>query len=261
MKIVLALYTVYEELQKDLENTFSTLHQMGYSGVELYGEARWPAAEVRELAKRYELDICGWHVEWKLLQPETIQKTIRYHKELGNRNIVIPCLGGPWNIAHRPEENNAATWLRHAEEMNRISELLEAEGLRLGYHTHAHEFEDDLAGVTPWEILLKYTLPSIFLELDTGNCLEGGGDPVRALREASGRLDVVHCKPFSAADGVETGISEAGDLNDWQRILEECRAGGCSWLAVENEAVTRGGKFEVAQQDLKQLERHLLRMP
>lgn len=261
MKIGLALYTVYEELQRDLEHTLRELGKMGYGTVEFYGEARWPAAKVKELLAQNNLELCGWHVEWKLLQPETIRETIDYHRELGNPNLVVPCLGGPWNIAHTAEENSAAVWERHAGEMNRIADLLEAEGLRLGYHTHAHEFADSFDGVTPWEILLKSAKPSIFLELDTGNCLEGGADPVIALRQAAGRLETVHCKPFSSATGVEAGISADGDLNDWPQIIKTCREGGCRYLAVENESVSRGSKFNVALQDLRSLEQHLLDTP
>lgn len=261
MNIALALYTVYDELQQDLEHTLHTLRKMGYNTVEFYGEMLWPAAKLKELLAKCELDICGWHVEWRLLQPDTIGETIRYHKELGNPNIVIPCLGGPWNVAHTAEENSAAVWEQHAGEMNRIAGVLEAEGMRLGYHTHAHEFEDSFDGVTPWDILLRATKPSIFLELDTGNCLEGGADPVLALKQAAGRLETIHCKPFSSFSGVEAGISVASDLNDWPSILQACRAGGCRYLAIENEASGRGSKFTVAQQDLHELEKHLFDTP
>lgn len=261
MRIGLALYTVYDELQKDVEHTLRTLRELGYTAVEFYGEARWPASKIKELLAKYDLEICGWHVEWKLLQPETIRETIKYHKELGNANIVVPCLGGPWNIAHTAEENSAAVWERHAEEMNRIADLLEAEGLRLGYHTHAHEFEDSFDGVTPWDILLRSTKPSIFMELDTGNCLEGGADPILALKQAAGRLTTVHCKPFSSLSGVETGIASAGDLNDWPEIIKLCWDGGCRYLAIENEASSLGDKFTVASQDLRSLEQHLFDKP
>jgi sugar phosphate isomerase/epimerase len=183
MKIALALYTVYHELQRDLEHTLKTVKSMGYDGVEFYGEAIWAPDAVKALLEKYELEICGWHVEWKLLQVDTIADTISYHKALGNTNIIIPCLGGPWDIAHTAEENSAEIWLQHANQMNAIADTLEAEGFQLGYHTHAHEFEDQFDGVTPWDILLDHTKSSIFMELDTGNCIEGEGDPVKALQD------------------------------------------------------------------------------
>lgn len=257
MKIALAMYTVYEEMKRDLGRTLATIAAMGYQGVEFYGEALWPAGEVRGLLQQHGLVLCGWHVEWRLLQQETLEETLAYHKELGNPNIIIPCLGGPWNVGHTAEENHTATWLKHASRMNEIAAIVEDHGMRLGYHTHAHEFEDHLDGVTPWDILLEHTSPSIFLELDTGNCIEGGGDPVQALKQAAGRLEVVHCKPFSQETGIESAIADTGDLSDWAAIVEHSAAGGCRWLAAENEAVTRGDKFSVARHDLQRLATYL----
>lgn len=257
MKRALAMYTVFEEMKRDLDATLQAVSEMGYQGVEMYGETLWPAGEVKRLLAKHRLEICGWHVEWKLLQADTLEDTIRYHAELGNPNLVIPCLGGPWNVGHLPEDNNAATWLRYAERMNVLAERLEREGMRLGYHTHAHEFEDRFDGATPWDILVAHTKPSVFLELDTGNCLEGKGDPVAALKQAAGRLQVVHAKPLSAERGTEAAIAGDGDLNDWPSILRACQAGGCRWLAVENESETRGSKLRVAEQDLRSLDLQL----
>ncbi|WP_435171651.1 sugar phosphate isomerase/epimerase family protein [Paenibacillus glycanilyticus] len=253
MKFALAMYTVYEEMKRDLDATLGAVREMGYEGIEMYGETLWPASVVKELIAKHGLELCGWHVEWRLLQLDTLENTIRYHAELGNPNIIIPCLGGPWNVGHMPEDNHAATWLRYAEQMNELADRLEMEGMRLGYHTHAHEFHDSFDGITPWNILIEHTKPSVFLELDTGNCLEGAGDPVIALTETAGRLRVVHCKPLDSKQGTEAAIAADGDLNDWPLILQRCKAGGCEWLAIENESRTRGSKLAVAEQDLKSL--------
>ncbi|MCR8660399.1 sugar phosphate isomerase/epimerase family protein [Paenibacillus endoradicis] len=260
MKLALAMYTVYGELQKNLEQTLSTIKKMGYQGVEFYGETRWSAVEVKRLLEVNELEICGWHVEWKLLQSDTIAETLLYHKELGNPNIIIPCLGGPWNVAHTAEENNKDTWLAHAKKMNEIAEQVEAEGMTLGYHTHAHEFEDDFDGITPWNILLEHTKKTIFLELDTGNCLEAHYDPVKAIQEASGRIKVVHAKPYSLEGGIETAVASPVDLNPWISIIDHCHNEHCQWLAIENEAETLGNKLEVAERDLKSIQLVMKRM-
>lgn len=254
MKLALAMYTVYEELQQSLEETLSAIKKMGYQGVEFYGETSWPAVDVKRLLEVNELEICGWHVEWKLLQSETIAETLQYHHELGNPNIIIPCLGGPWNVAHTAAENNKETWLAHAKKMNEIAVQVEAAGMTLGYHTHAHEFEDNFDGLSPWNILLEHTKPSIFLELDTGNCLEAHYDPVKALQEAVGRIKVVHAKPYSLEGGIETAIASPVDLNSWSTIINQCHLQHCQWLAIENEAVTLGGKLDVAERDLKSMQ-------
>lgn len=257
LKKALALYTVYEELQKNLQYTLRGIWKAGYEGVEFYGERQWPALRVKELLEESQLEICGWHTEWKLLQPDTLEETIHYHKELGNKNIIIPCLGGPWNIAHTAAENSAEIWFKHAEEMNIINEKLKQEGLALGYHTHAHEFEDNFDGVTPWDILCKYTREDIFLELDTGNCIEGGDNPASVLEQASNRLKIIHCKPFGIATKTETILGSKEDSNDWAKIVAACQVSSCEWLAIENEANTLGDKFSVALRDLQGLMQYM----
>lgn len=48
------------------------------------------------------LELCGWHIEWRHLQPGRLDATIRYLEAAGNRNAVVPCLGGRWQVAPRP---------------------------------------------------------------------------------------------------------------------------------------------------------------
>ena len=257
LKRALALYTVYKNLQIDMEYTLQSIRKIGYEGVEFYGERQWSAEKVKEALEENQLEICGWHTEWKLLQPDTLEETIRYHKELGNKNIVIPCIGGPWNIAHSASQNSAEIWLKHAEEINLINKKLKREGLSLGYHTHAHEFEDNFNGITPWDILCTQTDQDVFLELDTGNCIEGNSNPVTILSKVSDRLKVIHCKPFGIVSKTETILGSKEDINDWEKVVEVCQRSTCEWLAIENEAETLGDKFLVASKDLKGLMQHM----
>lgn len=257
MKTALALYTVYDELHRDLNSTLHGIYEAGYDGVEFYGPRSWPAGTVRSLLRETSLELCGWQTEWALLQPEQLEDTLRYMEELGCREIIVPCLGGPWNIGHTQEENSAEIWKRHAEELNRLNARLRREGFLLGYHTHAHEFSDRFGTVTPWDILCTETGQDIFLELDTGSCIESGCDPAAALKQASGKLFVVHCKPFGAKRLLDTPLGAPDDQNDWMETVRLCMDGGCKWLAIENEAENRGNKLKTALEDLRALEKYL----
>ncbi len=180
-----------------------------------------------------------------------------YLEALGCREIIVPCLGGPWNIGHTQEENSAEVWRRHADELNRLSAKLHQSGFVLGYHTHAHEFTDRFGEVTPWDILCRETDNDIFLELDTGSCIESGNDPVLALQQASGRLFAVHCKPFGEERNLDTPLGAPDDRNSWAEIVKVCKESGCKWLAVENEATHRGSKVQTAAEDLHALKKYL----
>lgn len=248
MRIALGLYTVYEDLKKDLEKTLFNVRAMGYGGVEFYGPCLWEPERVRKALEANGLAICGWHVEWKLLTGENSGETLNRQAETGNPAIVIPCLGGPWNVGHTKEEDCQEIWERYTVKINSLSEKTRALGMRLGYHTHAHEFETRFAGGSPWEIFLEHLDREIFLELDTGNCLEGGGNPKEALKQARGRLYTIHCKPFGKEKREQAQMGSSQDDNPWKDIIREAKLGGAEWLAVEDEGNERD-KMALAKRD------------
>lgn len=254
MKTALALYTVFGALSDDLEGTLTQIRRIGYEGVEFYGPHQWSSSRVRRALEANHLELCGWHVEWALLQKEKLADTLEYQREAGNQNIVIPCLGGPWNVGHTQEENCEAIWRAYAEKMNRLSEDLKDLGMTLGYHTHAHEFEDHFGVWTPWKIFLENLNPEIFLELDTGNCLEGGEDPVAMLQMAQGRLKIIHCKAFGKISREQTLLGSPEDEIPWKEVLEMAKKGGNEWIAIENE-IEAENKLEVARNDYNALKK------
>lgn len=73
------------------------------------------------------------------------------------------------------------------------------------------------------------------MEFDSGNCIEGGDDPLRVLRKYQGRPMILHMKPYSHTLGFETTLGAPEDANDWAAIL----ANGCfEWMLVESECTT-----------------------
>ncbi|RUT47164.1 hypothetical protein EJP82_08265 [Paenibacillus anaericanus] len=251
LSVALGLYSVYRELQADIEQTLFRVKELGYEGVEFYGKFVHPPEVIRTLLERNGLVNCGWHTEWELLQPDTLPATVQYHKLAGTRNVIIPALGGPWEIAHIQEEDCPEVWIQHAKRMNQISKRLQQHGMRLGYHTHAHEFEiryDD--GTTPWDLLCEHLNNDVILELDTGNCLEAGVDPEEVLAAIPGRSLLVHGKPYSHRSGLESFIGAEDDDNNWPEIVKQCQIAGTEWLIVEHESEKAYPGFEGAERSL-----------
>jgi sugar phosphate isomerase/epimerase len=136
--------------------------------------------------------------------------------------------------------------------MNELSDQLQQQGMRLGYHTHAHEFDTLFAGgITPWDLLCEHLNANIILELDTGNCLEAGVNAAHVLAAIPGRPLLVHGKPYSRRSGLETCIGAEDDDNDWPAILEQCRLAGTQWLILEHESEKAYPGFEGAKQCLQ----------
>ncbi|MCC7261098.1 MAG: sugar phosphate isomerase/epimerase [Candidatus Latescibacteria bacterium] len=235
LRVALGLYTVCEEMKADLAGTLRQVAGMGYEGVEFYGEPEYEVRQVRAALEGAGLELCGWHIEWRHLQPERLEQTMRYLEAVGNREVIVPCLGGRWQVGHTLAEESRARWEAYVARLNQLSDRLAGAGLRLGYHTPDHEFRLCYEGEPVFALLFDHLAPRILMELDTGNALEGGADPVAWLERYPHRPLAIHCKPYSASAGFDVALGAPGDLNDWAAILVACRPRQ-PWLVVESES-------------------------
>jgi sugar phosphate isomerase/epimerase len=104
-------------------------------------------------------------------------------------------------------------------------------GMRVGYHAHAGDFKK-FGGRTSWEIFFDNVGKDVIMQLDTGNCMEGKGDPVAILKEYPGRSTTIHLKEFGGPPHAVIGQG----LVRWPEVLEICETtGGTEWYIVEHE--------------------------
>ncbi len=70
------------------------------------------------------------------------------------------------------------------------------------------------------------------MQLDIGNCVEGGGDPIAILKRFPGRSATVHLKETGGAPSAVLGD---GDV-DWKTVLGILeKTGGTEWFIIEHE--------------------------
>ena len=247
MKVSLGMFTVFEALQKDFAQTIKRVAELGYDGIEMYGEIPCPAKELRSILEENGVEISGWHVEWRHLQPNTIEETLAYHKVLGTPYLIIPALGGPWNIGHTQAEDCAEVWHRHAQEINRVIERAEKEGFSVGYHTHAHEFENCYENAeTPYRILLS-ECPRLIMELDTGTCIEDVGYQVLAHQYAGNAAKLVHDKPYSQENAFNERLGSPTDETPLAAVVSACFENKAEWIVAECEPDPGTEVFGLAQ--------------
>ena len=127
------MYTVHKSVQSDMYSVFTELSDMGYEGIEFYGEPVFDLDVLKRSITDSKLVLTGWHVEWR-----------------------------------------------------------------------------------------------------TGNCIEGGDDPMRILKKYKNREMLLHLKPYSYVNGFDTIIGAQDDANDWKAILDPVNK-EYSWLLVESE--------------------------
>lgn len=232
--IALQVYSVREEAAKDLAGVLAKVAEMGYEGVEFAGLYDHTPAEARKMLDDNGLKCAGTHIGLNTLLGDEFEKSIEMHQTLGNKFPIVPGLGEEYR-------NSAEAWRKTADLFNELADKLAPYGMRTGYHNHAIEFKP-MDGQIPWDVFFGNTKPEVVMQLDTGNAMSGGGDPVSILEDYPGRAGTIHLKPYSpslAQENPHAGFRPAigEDETPWEKILGLCEAAGATeWYIVEYES-------------------------
>ena len=224
--IGLQLYSVREQCAKDLPAVLATVGKMGYKGVEFAGYYGRQAKELRKLLDDNGLVCCGTHTGLDTVTGDALKRTIEFNKTLGNTYLIVPSMPGS-------RTGSRQAWLDTAKLFNDLADQVKADGMLVGYHAHGGDFKK-FDGEFAWDIFFGATKPEVVMQLDLGNCIEGGGDPVAELKKFPGRATTIHLKEHG---GAATAVIGEGDVK-WNEIFALCEAGGTKWYIVEHE---RGG--------------------
>jgi sugar phosphate isomerase/epimerase len=222
LQIGVQLYSVRQQCASDLPGTLSALASIGYRGIEFAGYYECSAKSLRQMLDERNLVACGSHVPCEAILSDNLAATIDFNLALGNQFLIVPWLSG----------NTRQDWLTKAQLFNEVAAALKPHGLFVGYHSHAHDF-NWIDGETTWDIFFNNTAPEVVMQLDTGNCTEGGVDPLAVLKKHPGRAASIHLQPHGGGDA-EAIIGQ--DQVDWRGILDFCKCdGSTSWFVVEHD--------------------------
>lgn len=223
--IALEMYSVRHDFSQAPLATMQAVKDMGYDGVEFAGAPKYCQEFYAGLLKQTGLTCCGWHTPWELVQDDKLQQTIELNRCVNNRYIIIP-----WLDAKTQQD-----WIKLATEMNRLADKLAPYGMRCGYHNHAHDFKL-LEDKKPWDCFAENTYKKVILQLDTGNALAAGADPMQALKKYPGRAETIHLKPYSNNPEIAFNSIIGEDDVPWEQVWQYCQnEGNTEWAIVEYE--------------------------
>ncbi|MGD9494864.1 MAG: sugar phosphate isomerase/epimerase family protein [Armatimonadota bacterium] len=223
--VALQLYSVREEMAKDVPGTLEAVADMGYEGVEFAGFFDYEVGELADLCDELGLGIAGAHVQIAAIEGNAVRATIDQHLELGNDFVVVPGLPESYR-------NSVDAWKRTAEIFNAAIDAFNEAGLELGYHNHKIEFEP-LEGEIPWDVFMSNTDERVFGQLDIGHVYRAGADPVPYIEKYPERYLTVHIKDFGEGDA-DVLVGEG--IADWDTILPLCESvAGTEWYIIEQE--------------------------
>jgi len=222
----LQLWTVRTECAKDFPGTIAKVAKMGYKGVEFAGFYERSAKDVHKMLDDNGLLCFGSHTAYDLLSNEKLAATMEYNRTIGNKFVIVPWLD-------RKQLKTKEDWLAKAKNFNEFADKTRSEGVHIGYHAHQGDFLP-IDGETPWDILFGNTSKEICMQLDTGNCMQGGGDPVAILKKYPGRSLTIHLKEYSKTN--PKALIGQGDVK-WKEVFEVCETtGGTQYYILEEES-------------------------
>jgi len=248
--IGLELYSVRDELARDLPKTLRTVARMGYEDVEFYSPYfDWQLPYAKDV--RTQLDDLGLrcystHNGFVSLTPgATMAKAIELNQILGTRYIILA--GAPGGT------KGVEGWKRLCEQLTAAAEQLKPHGLAAGYHNHQSEWAKLDGDQRIMDLIAANTPQDFVLQLDVGTCMEAGADPVAWVKANPGRIKIAHLKdwaPGSSQDEKGYRVLFSEGATPWKELLAAMESvGGIEFYLIEQEG-SRYSEFESAQRCL-----------
>jgi sugar phosphate isomerase/epimerase len=219
---------------KDMPDTLQHIAEMGFAGVELCRWFnwtdmfdKWPADDIADVCQRVGLSVVSSHVSYPTIFEENLDELVSFCHKVGMKYAIV---------ASVPEEvaNSRDAVLEVAEKFNTAAATLKPEGIRVGYHNHGFDFKPlPEAGDLPWDVFFDNTDPDVVMQVDIGNALRGGADPIHYLKKYPGRASLVHLKEYSPKKPPEAiGDGEV----DWEQVFQVCEdLHQPDWYIIEQE--------------------------
>lgn len=232
--IALQLYSLRDVISQDFEGTVKKVGEMGYTAVEAagYNDGKFYGKTPEEFKAAIEnagMKVLSSHTNKDLSKQElssrNLTKALEWwdeaipaHKAAGMEYIVVPWMSVPKNLKDLKT---------YCDYFNEIGKKCRANGMKFGYHNHAHEFtkvEDRVM----YDFMLENTNPEdVFFQMDVYWVVRGQNSPVDYFNKYKGRFDLLHIK-----DNKELGQS---GMVGFDAIFKNTDAAGTKHLIVEVE--------------------------
>ncbi len=223
--IGLQLYTVRDEMKKNVATTLSRVARTGYTEVEFAGYFDHSAKDIRSQLKNTGLSAPAAHVGFPVLGREW-DKIIEDAVVVGHKYLVCPWIDDKYRTVSGYKEV--------AELFNKAGEQTKKAGIQFAYHNHDFEFPA-VDGVIPYDLLITQTDPDkVKMEMDVFWVTHGGADPLAYFKRFPGRFPLLHVKDM---DGTPAkGMVDVGKgVINWRAVLGSRSLAGTKHIFVEHD--------------------------
>jgi len=241
-KLSVQLYTVRNEIAKDIVGTLKRVADIGFKYVET---AFWPEAvnmqTAAEYIKKAGLKVSSAHIEL----PQGDKR-----RDMLLAATVYGCTKMIW---HGWPEDKRYSSLEGTRELisiyNESGKFAKDHGLEFGIHNHWWEYRNKVGGKFVYEVLLEELNSDIFFEVDTYWVKVAGQDPAKIVQRLGSRALMLHIKDGPAKwddslpkDNPEPMTAVGRGTQDFPSIVKAAGS-HTQWMVVEMDR-TKTDVFE-----------------
>jgi len=237
LRVGLELYSLRNELDRDVGGALALVQRMGFTEVEVAMLHGLSANEFSAALKAAGLKATSMAAGYEDLQGK-LDLVKERAQEFSAKWVVLAWI---------PHSGDFTVEIarRVAREMNEWGESLGKNGMRLAYHPHGYEFRPEANG-NAFDVLLKETNPkTVFFEVDTFWAEVAGQNCAQLITRLGSRVRLMHLKDLRR--GVQTGVYTGaatdedsvalGDgVIDWRGVLVAARRAGVERYFIEDES-------------------------
>jgi sugar phosphate isomerase/epimerase len=237
-KPALQLYTIRNEISKDIAGSLKRLADIGIKHVET---AFWPAGmtvqKAGEYLKQAGLSVTSAHID--LPVGDKAQAMLDTAAALGCKKMI-------W---HGWPEDKRYSSLDGTRELiglyNEAGKFAAANGLQFGLHNHWWEYRNKVGGKYVYEVLMEELDKNIFFEIDTYWVHVAGLDPAKIVGLMGERAPLLHIKdgPAKWNDSLPQDIPDpmtpVGQGTQNFPAIVKAADGHTEWMVIEMDKTDR----------------------
>ena len=211
-RIGLELYSIRKTMAADPDRTLAAVRAIGYTDVELlwsFQNFNRTPQQVRDVLTREGLRAPSAHIS-----PESIfvgwERSLHTAKMLGHEYLIVPSFTAS-------TDKSLDDWREWADHFNHAGAQARRLGIWLAFHNESDHMKP-IDSKVPYDVFVARTDPSVVrLQLDVGNMLIGGGDPMQYLARYRDRYHSFHLKDIVANRTSDTELGKG--TFDFKRFL------------------------------------------
>lgn len=230
--IGLQLYTLRDVIMSDVKGVLTSIAAMGYTEAETYGYNDgklfgMTVAEFGSFMKSIGMKTVSGHYGIEMTSGKGWEKACQDAKSLGQSYVVVPWMDKKYY-------SSLDELKKTCDLLNKAGEVAKKNGLQMGYHNHAFEFEK-VEGKIVFDTMLDQLDPKLVTwEMDIYWVVRAGHDPVKYFEKYPGRFQLWHVKDMDKSNNEHNADVGTGSI-DFKNLFTKAKQSGMKKFFMEQE--------------------------